>query len=122
MVTGGKLLRELSKSSEGFRSWAVQARLAGRMSVESEPEVDTRTEEFTAEGECKSNDPHVLALAQVSDVRLLYSNDADLQDDFRNKRLIDNPRGKVYSTRVNKSFTTTQKSLLSRKDLCKIDH
>ena len=122
LVVGGKLYDELKRSSEGFRNWAVQARLAGRLREENKRKVNTTTREIQREGECKSNDPHVLALAQVSDVRLLYSNDGDLQQDFGNKSLIDNPRGKVYSTRQTKSYTTTHKSLLRRKDLCRIVH
>ena len=74
------------------------------MRIENEHEVDTRTEHLKALGGYKSDDPHVLALAQVSDVRLLYTNDGDLQQDFGDKNLIDNPRGKVYSTRVNKKL------------------
>ncbi|MCY4530411.1 MAG: hypothetical protein OXD46_15450 [Chloroflexi bacterium] len=122
LVTGGLSLEELNVSSEGFRKWAVQARLAGRLKVENGREVDTRTSALQREGKFKSTDPHVLALAQVSEVRLLYTNDGDLQKDFGDKNLIDNPRGKVYSTRVNKGFTTTHKRLLSRTDLCKVDH
>ena len=33
-------------------------------------------------GACQSNDLHVLALAQVSGARLLYSNDLSLHQDF----------------------------------------
>ena len=92
------------------------------MRIENKDEVDTQTEKLKDDGKYKSDDPHILALAQLSDVRLLYTNDGDLQQDFGDKNLIDNPRGKVYSTRVNKSFTPAHKSLLSRKDLCKVDH
>ena len=121
LISGGKLHKELNKT-DGFRKWAVQASLAGRMRIENEHEVDTRTEHLKALGGYKSDDPHVLALAQVSDVRLLYTNDGDLQQDFGDKNLIDNPRGKVYSTRVNKNFTPPHKRLLNRTDLCKVDH
>ena len=122
LVTGGKLFDELKGSSEGFRRWAVQARLSGRLREESKREVDTRTTELERDGEYKSDDPHVLALAQVSDVRLLYTNDAALQQDFDDKRLIDNPRGKVYTTKVNRNFTTTHRNLLRRQNLCKVAH
>ena len=122
MVVGGKLYDELKKSSEGFRIWAFQARNSGRLREENKRKVNTSTREIQREGAYKSDDPHVLALAQVSDVRLLYSNDVDLQQDFGNKGIIDNPRGKVYSTRRNENFTPTHKRLLSRTDLCKVDH
>ena len=49
----------------------------------------------------RSNDPHVLALARATGVRLLYTNDDDLVEDFKNKKFIDQPRGKVYSSAAN---------------------
>ena len=84
------------------------------MRILDKSEVDARTEQIQNEGSCTSDDPHVIALAQVSRARLLYSNDGDLQKDFKNKRLIDQPRGKVYSTIKNKK-------LLGRKDLCRVE-
>lgn len=47
----------------------------------------------------KSNDHHVLALAIVSGARLLYTGDNDLMADFKNKKIVDNPRGSIYSDR-----------------------
>ena len=84
-----------------------------------ESNVDAKTQELLNQGLYTSNDPHVLALAIVSGARLLYSNDADLQQDFKDKRLIDKPRGKVYSTREDKSFQQSHARLLWRKDLCR---
>ena len=104
LVVGGKQLEELEQGSEGFREWASEAADAGKMRVVNKNEIDARTREIENEGEYKSDDPHILALAQVSGARLLYSNDGDLQEDFGNKSLIDQPRGKVYSTRENKDF------------------
>ena len=49
----------------------------------------------------RSNDFHVIALAKAARVRLLYTKDAKLMDDFKNKAIIRNPRGKVYSGRRN---------------------
>ena len=118
LVAGGKLLEELERSSGEFRQWASQAVQAGTMTIVGEDELETRTRQVEANGEHQSDDPHVLALAQVSGARLLYSNDADLQGDFTNRQLIDNPRGRVYSTRVNKSFTPRRRRLLQRRDLC----
>ena len=45
----------------------------------------------------KSNDLHVIALARISGARLLYSDDKKLRKDFKNKHLVNSPRGKVYS-------------------------
>ena len=90
------------------------------MTIIGETELDSRTEQVEASGGYQSDDPHVLALAQASGARLLYSNDGPLQDDFRNRRLIDNPRGSVYSTQVNKQFTRVHRRLLQRRDLCAV--
>ena len=118
LVVGGKLLEELEESSEGFRLWASEAADAGKMRVVNKNEVDAKTREIENEGGYVSNDPHVLALAQVSGARLLYSNDGDLQEDFGKKSLIDQPRGKIYSTHRNKDFQPEHRRLLSRRDLC----
>ena len=76
-------------------------------------EVEERTREIEREGKHSSNDAHVLAVAQLGGVRLLFTNDQDLEQDFKSKALIDNPRGNIYHTRVNKSFTRAHRHLLS---------
>lgn len=119
LVVGGKLLGELEKSSQDFRRWMSRAIRTGKMKVLDENTVSTRTDRIEQERLHTSNDPHVLALAQLSGARLLYSNDAKLQQDFKNKDLIDRPQGNIYSTRQNKNFTRTHKRLLGRQDLCK---
>ena len=117
LVVGGKLLQELSKNGN-FSQWLQQARLAGRVKSFNDAEVNDRTEKLKQEGLCRSNDEHVIALAQISKARLLYTNDKDLQQDFKDKKLIDRPRGKVYSTRCSKDFQATHQRLLGRKNLC----
>ena len=54
----------------------------------------------------RSDDPHVLALARAAGVRLLYTADHDLISDFTDKRVIDRPRGKVYSGARNTALLT----------------
>ena len=120
IVVGGKLLKELSRGSNKFTEWARQALLREVMRRVEDTKVDRRTKQLIKDGNCKSNDPHVIALAQLGGARLLYSNDGNLQQDFRDKRLVDNPRGQVYSTRVNKKFTPTHRGLLGRRDLCSV--
>ena len=119
LVVGGKLLRELNSTKAG--KWMRQAVLSKRMKIENESEVKATMSELQNEGEFKSDDPHIIALAQVSGARLLYSNDIDLQKDFRNRELINRPRGRVYSTiRGNGKFQGSHKRLLrlKKKDLC----
>ena len=96
-----------------------QAILAGRVRQETAGTVDKREEELSRDGECLSNDIHVIALAQISGARLLYSNDKVLHTDFRNKRLVDSPRGKLYSTNEQKNFTEVHARLLRNRDLCR---
>lgn len=45
---------------------------------------------------CKSNDAHVIALARISGVRILYADDGDLHADFKNTELVPKPRGRIY--------------------------
>ena len=50
---------------------------------------------------CKSDDFHILALANFTGARVLYTKDRNLIKDFKNKILIDNPRGRIYSSKSN---------------------
>ena len=58
-----------------------------------------------ADGNLRSNDAHVLALARASGARLLYTGDRSLMDDFRDRRIIQ-PKGKVYSGAANAKLLT----------------
>lgn len=118
LVVGGKLLEELETGSPDFRDWAREVARSGHMKILNENEVRERTTQIEREKQHTSDDPHVLALAQLSGTRLLYSNDGDLQRDFKDRRLI-NPQGNIYSTRENKNFTGAHKRLLGRKNLCR---
>ena len=60
----------------------------------------------TLASQIRSNDPHIIALARAKGVRLLYTGDGALRDDFKDKRFIDGPRGKVYSRASNKDLLT----------------
>jgi hypothetical protein len=100
LVYGGALASEYDKS--GRISRAVQELLrTGRARREDDKAVDAETR--CTKPQCKSNDPHVIALARVSGVRLLCTHDrrSGLMADFKKKELIDNPRGKVYTRHAN---------------------
>ena len=121
LVVGGRLRVELQRSSDGFRKWTDQAVRYGRIRIKNDGDVNARTAEL-AESALRSDDPHVIALAQVSGARLLYSNDGKLQRDFKDRDLINNPGGSVYSTRENKNFTRSRKrQLVTRAKLCQSD-
>ena len=128
LVVGGKLLKELEDTSPDFRRWGPMAQLSGKMITVDEREVEAKTQQIKRKGVIKSDDPHILALAQLSGARLLYSNDRNLSDDFRDRRLIDNPQGKVYTTRRDRNappaqdntrFRSTHRELL-RRNVCPI--
>ena len=115
---GNKLRRELAKRPTKFKQWAQEALQSGRMISINDVKIDHKAGQLRDNGSCKSDDEHIIALAQMGGARLLYSNDGDLQQDFKNKTLIDKPRGKVYSTKKDKDFTPTHQRLLRRRDLC----
>ena len=119
LVVGGKLFRELIENNVGFRQWAQQAIAAGRLKRHNDSVIQRRTSLLERNAQHNSNDPHILALAQISGARLLYSNDLDLRGDFANPQLVNNPRGKIYSTLRSRSFGRSHRSLLSRRDLCR---
>ena len=116
LVVGGKLLEELHKTPA--HRWIPQAILSGMVTIIDEKKVNTRTIELQNQDSCKSNDPHVVALAQISGARLLYTNDPGLQEDFNNKTLIDSPRGKIYSTLKYPHFRKSHKQVLKNRNLC----
>lgn len=118
LILGGKLRKELGENKK-FSEWLKQAIRAGRVKSYKDDGVNKKTGKLLKAQSCQSNDQHIVALAQVSGARLLYANDVDLQKDFKNHRLIDNPRGKIYSTRKNRNFGSGHKRLLNDGTLCK---
>lgn len=122
LVAGGQLLEELDRT-RAFKKWRRQAVLAGRLRIVSNSAVEEQTRKLEWESSCRSDDPHVIALALVSDARLLYSNDRSLGDDFKDRTLIGNPPGKVYTTRKDRNappafdstkFRRSHRALLNR--------
>ena len=117
LVAGGKLLRELDRN-RAFKEWRLQAVLAGRIKLLNDEVVKGRARQLEQENACRSDDEHVVAVAQLGGARLLYSNDGALQDDFDDKTLIDRPRGKVYSTRIHGDLRQEHRKLLANRNLC----
>ena len=95
----------------------TEAQLAGTIVREDAEKVEARAREVETKEGMESDDPHVLGLALVSGARLLYTNDLKLQQDFKNPALI-RPRGKVYTTVVNRRFTDAHEGLLKQRNLC----
>ena len=119
LVVGGALLDELDHNQR-FRRWRAVVRPYGRVQMIGREVVETLADQLRSSNACVSNDAHVIALAQASGARLLFSNDKDLHQDFKDKQLIDDPRGKVFSTNEDTSLTRTHRRLLNDSSLCMV--
>ena len=113
LVVGGALKRELLRT-QAFAEWRETARVFGQVIELTDADVDARERELKARNACESNDAHVIAVAQLGGARLLFTNDRALQRDFKNRDLVRNPRGKVYSTAASKDFGARHRRLLAR--------
>lgn len=116
LVAGGKLLRELDPNAN-FKAVFGERLRAGRAKRVPDDEITAALDELPNEL-IESDDHHVLALANVSGARLLFTNDDALQDDFRNRQIIRGTQGRIYTTGRNRNVTDTHKRLLQRRDLC----
>ena len=117
LVVGGKLLNELNMNRD-VREWIASLNRAGKtihISAEESRLVHERAKELAEAGDCESDDEHIIALAQITGARLLYTNDKDLQADFTNTILIKNPPGKLFPTSANR---TVRRKLLDRRNIC----
>ena len=99
--TGGKFAREVGRR---LRSKLAEYVRAGKALYI--PPEDFAEDENTLEPMIGSDDPHVLALARATGVRLLYTGDRDLINDFKDQRIINQPRGSVYSRASNANLLT----------------
>jgi hypothetical protein len=95
---GGRLADELLGDAEN-RRWLTRLDEAGKARIADYEEVEAITLELIDGCVCSSTDPHIVALARISGARILCTNDEKLEDDFRNRSLV-NPPGRIY---VNKS-------------------
>ena len=115
-IGGTKLRAELGGSiqqpgSINFRRWLPTAIRLGLVTQPDDDDVvDATARNLEAQGICLSNDPHVLALAQQTGARLLYSNDGDLQEDFRNRGIVGGVRGKIYPNTGYREFLNDRRN------------
>ena len=118
LVVGGRLRRELSRDHR-FLQWFGYAVRYGRARSMEDADVEARTHDLRRGDICRSDDEHVLALALVSGARLLYTNDAALIEDFKNREIVRNPGGKIYTTARNNRVTDAHRRLLADRTLCR---
>lgn len=96
LALGGKLTKELFRLAV-MRELVNELDNLGQTRKYDYKAVNKQTKILICNGSCRSNDHHVIALAQISRARLLYSEDQDLKDDFEDCSLIENPRGETYN-------------------------
>ena len=101
--TGGRFAQEIQGRVRTRLAAYVRAGRAklipGSLFADDERDLKVRTD-------LRSDDPHVLALARAAGARLLYTADRNLISDFKDRRFIDGPRGKVYSGAGNAGLLT----------------
>jgi predicted nucleic acid-binding protein len=98
IIYGGKLIEEYSRSHHEVIRILLQLDQAGRATKVDDSLIDGEHEIIIKMKVCKSNDTHIIALARAGKVRLLCSHDKPLATDFKNKALLNKPRGKVYKS------------------------
>ena len=96
LVTGGLNRDQLARVDAAFRAMATLSK-AGRLHLVADQAVAAEVRVVRVM-RIRSNDEHVIALARVSRARTLCTGDGDLQKDFKDCRLINDPRGSVYRT------------------------
>ena len=118
LAVGGDLLDELEGNGK-FKEWYARNIQSGLILQIGRDRITPVQRRLEREGRCRSNDTHVLALAVASGARLLYTNDINLMDDFRNRNIVPGLPGKIYTTKDRKDFRPAQKRLLRMKNLCR---
>jgi len=94
MASGGRLKEELLAVVK-FRSLYQALLLAGRLYQYADQDVNAAERHARQDTSLVSDDPHVIGLARVSNSRVLFTRDRELQRDFCNPSVLA-PRGHVY--------------------------
>jgi hypothetical protein len=111
VIGGTQMKREIDRVGR-YDKWLKTAIARGRVRQERDNLVDAEANTLGGNPHCRSDDQHLLALARIAGARLLFTEDPDLQEDFRNHQIIANPRGKVYSTRIDHEVSKAHQRLL----------
>lgn len=97
IVYGGELANEYIINHNVYQI-VLSLERAGKAHQENFIDVSKETNIIIKNSTYKSDDEHILALARVSGARILASSDKDLKTDFKDKLLINKPRGKIYGS------------------------
>ena len=95
LVTGGTNQAELFNVGRA-RAAIVELSRAGRTAIFPDSQIENEQTQIERRLTLRSDDPHIIALGRVSRTRTLCTEDRDLMADFTDRRLIANPRGKIY--------------------------
>lgn len=95
IVCGGELKKEIEKTR--LRKLYRQLVLAGSLIEYSNDQLNPLVRDLRSQ-RLASNDSHVIALAMASGARILFSRDVKLHQDFKNRNILNNPRGKIYQS------------------------
>ena len=95
LVYESQLLREYV-TYEKVRLLLLELSRLGRVRRVPDAPIQAEMQILQAEKHYTSDDPHILALARVENIRLLCSEDTALRADFLNRQIIDNGRGFLY--------------------------
>jgi hypothetical protein len=102
VVFGGRNKQELARSPRMLTLLAEWKRSGRAREIE---EGNVLAEERRITGKCRSDDPHVIALARVSGAQILVlSKDRLLERDFQNPVLVNKPRGRIYKNASHRAL------------------
>ena len=111
------MFTELSEL-KNFRHAIKSLNQAGRAIKVDNEKINKEEKNVVKMKLCRSNDIHVIALARVSNVRLLCTNDDNLIADFKNTKLISSPKGKIYKSQEHKSLLKHTKNCIGKITKC----
>jgi hypothetical protein len=94
VVYGGYITVEYRRM--GFSKVLLRLDQQGSTRPVPDDRVNAETSRLIESGVCRSDDPHIVALAIVGKVRLLCSEDNLLATDFTNTQILAKPPGNVY--------------------------
>jgi len=103
-TNGGKYGKELGRSAKILKEF-VAYRQSGRAILFTKEQIDMRSEYNRLE--LRSDDPHIIALAQASEALVLCSRDTKLIGDFKDRTIlpdVNRHRRSVYPINRDQSY------------------
>lgn len=102
LVLGGRNRDELLLMKRQVVSYVQELQRGRRVRQIADAEIAPIERHLKAEAGYSSDDPHVLALGIASGARTLCTSDDKLIADWKDARVISNPRGAIYKTRAHR--------------------